>query len=239
MSKPAGFFITGTDTEIGKTLVAGALIQKFREQGINALGFKPVAAGTYQDQQGNILNEDIETLRIAANLGCDQEILSPYVFEMPIAPHLAAKKLGTRLDLSIMLDAFEKVSSQTNCIIVEGAGGFLIPLNEKENLSDLVQQLKLPVIMVVGMRLGCINHALLTYEAMTSRQLKVAGWVANSLSSEMAFLQENIKTLQTRIQAPFLGSIPPLPIELQKSDQSPYSIEALQFAAQHLSLPNC
>ncbi|NQW70662.1 MAG: dethiobiotin synthase [Betaproteobacteria bacterium] len=239
MSKPVGFFITGTDTEIGKTLVAGALIQKFREQGINALGFKPVAAGTYQDQQGNILNEDIETLRIAANLGCDQEILSPYVFEMPIAPHLAAKKLGTRLDLSIMLDAFEKVSSQTNCIIVEGAGGFLIPLNEKENLSDLVQQLKLPVIMVVGMRLGCINHALLTYEAMTSRQLKVAGWVANSLSSEMAFLQENIKTLQTRIQAPFLGSIPPLPIELQKSDQSPYSIEALQFAAQHLSLPNC
>ena len=239
MSKPVGFFITGTDTEIGKTLVAGALIQKFREQGINALGFKPVAAGTYQDQQGNILNEDIETLRIAANLGCDQEILSPYVFEMPIAPHLAAKKLGTRLDLSIMLDAFEKVSSQTNCIIVEGAGGFLIPLNEKENLSDLVQQLKLPVIMVVGMRLGCINHALLTYEAMTSRQLKVAGWVANSLSSEMAFLQENIKTLQTRIQAPFLGSIPPLPIELQKSDQSPHSIEALQFAAQHLSLPNC
>ena len=238
MSKPAGFFITGTDTEIGKTLVAGAFIQKFREQGINALGFKPVAAGTYQDQQGNILNEDVETLRIAANLGPDQKIPAPYVFEMPIAPHLAAEKLGIRLDLSIMLDAFEKVSSQTNCIIVEGAGGFLIPLNETENLSDLVQQLKLPVIMVVGMRLGCINHALLTYEAMTSRQLKVAGWVANSLSSEMPFLQENIKTLQTKIQAPFLGSIPPLPIDLQKSDHSPYSIEALQFAAQHLSLPN-
>lgn len=238
MSKSGGFFITGTDTEIGKTLVAGALIQKFREQGINALGFKPVAAGTYQDQQGNILNEDVETLRIAANLGHDQKIPSPYVFEIPIAPHLAAEKLGIRLNLSIMLDAFEKVSSQTNCIIVEGAGGFLIPLNETENLSDLVQKLKLPVIMVVGMRLGCINHALLTYEAMTSRQLKVAGWVANSLSSEMPFLQENIKTLQTKIQAPFLGSIPPLPIDLQKSDHSPYSIEALQFAAQHLSLPN-
>jgi dethiobiotin synthetase len=238
MSKPAGFFITGTDTEIGKTLVAGALIQKFREQGIDALGFKPVAAGTYQDHQGNILNEDIETLRIAANLEPDKNITSPYVFEMPIAPHLAAEKLGKRLDLDTMLDAYKKVGSQTNCIIVEGAGGFLIPLNETENLSDLVQQLKLPVIMVVGMRLGCINHALLTYEAILSRQIKIAGWVANSLSSEMPFLQENIKTLQTKIQAPFLGSIPPLPIDLQKLNQGPYSIEALQFAAQHLSLPN-
>jgi dethiobiotin synthetase len=137
-----------------------------------------------------------------------------------------------------MLDTYEKVSSQTNCIIVEGAGGFLIPLNETENLSDLVQQLKLPVIMVVGMRLGCINHALLTYEAILSRQITIAGWVANSLSSEMPFLQENIKVLQTKIQAPFLGSIPPLPIDLQKLNQGPYSIKALQFAAQHLSLPN-
>ena len=238
MSKPAGFFITGTDTEIGKTLVAGALILKLRDQGINALGFKPVAAGTYQDLQGNILNEDIETLRIAANLEPDQNITSPYVFEMPIAPHLAAEKLGKRLDLDTMLDTYEKVSSQTNCIIVEGAGGFLIPLNETENLSDLVQKLKLPVIMVVGMRLGCINHALLTYEAILSRQITIAGWVANSLSSEMPFLQENIKTLQTKIQASFLGSIPPLPIDLQKPKQGPYSIEALQFAAQHLSLPN-
>jgi dethiobiotin synthetase len=157
---------------------------------------------------------------------------------MPIAPHLAAEKLGKRLDLDTMLDAYKKVGSQTNCIIVEGAGGFLIPLNETENLSDLVQQLKLPVIMVVGMRLGCINHALLTYEAILSRQITIAGWVANSLSSEMPFLQENIKTLQTKIQASFLGSIPPLPIDLQKPNQGPYSIEALQFAAQHLSLPN-
>ena len=237
MSKSAGFFITGTDTEIGKTLVAGALIQKFREQGIDALGFKPVAAGTYHGYQGNILNEDIETLRIAANLEPDQKIPSPYFFEMPIAPHLAAEKLGKRIDLDTILDAYEKVSSQTNCIIVEGAGGFLIPLNDAEDLGDLVQKLKLPVIMVVGMRLGCINHALLTYEAMLSRQLKVAGCVANSLSSEMPFLQENIKTLQSKIHAPFLGSIPPLPKDLQKPDQSPYSIEALQFAAQHLGLP--
>lgn len=238
MSKTEGFFITGTDTEIGKTLVAGALIQKFREHGMNALGFKPVAAGTYQDSQGKILNEDIETLRIAANLEPGQVMPSPYVFDMPIAPHIAAEKLGKRLQISTILESYKEVSLQTNLIIIEGAGGLLIPLNAEENLGDLAQQLGLPVIMVVGMRLGCINHALLTYEALTSRKLIVAGWVANCLASEMPFLQENIKTLQTKIQASFLGSIPPLPIDLQKPKQGPYSIEALRFAAQHLSLPN-
>jgi dethiobiotin synthetase len=237
MSKTEGFFITGTDTEIGKTLVAGALIQKFREHGMNALGFKPVAAGTYQDSKGKVLNEDIETLRIAANLEPGQVMPSPYVFDMPIAPHIAAEKLGKRLQISTILESYKEVSRQTNLIIIEGAGGLLIPLNAEENLGDLAQQLGLPVIMVVGMRLGCINHALLTYEALTSRKLIVAGWVANCLASEMPFLQENIKTLQSKIQAPLLGSIPPLPKHLQKPNHSPYSIEALQFAAQHLSLP--
>ncbi len=237
MSKTEGFFVTGTDTEIGKTLVAGALIYKFREHGMNALGFKPVAAGTYQDSEGKVLNEDIETLRIAANIEPSQMMSSPYVFDMPIAPHIAAEKLGKRLQISTILESYKEVSRQTNLIIIEGAGGLLIPLNEEENLGDLAQQLGLPVIMVVGMRLGCINHALLTYEALTSRKLIVAGWVANCLASEMPFLQENIKTLQSKIHAPLLGSIPPLPKRLQKPNHSPYSIEALQFAAQHLSLP--
>jgi dethiobiotin synthetase len=151
---------------------------------------------------------------------------------------LQPKNLGKSLNISTILESYKEVIRQTNLIIIEGAGGLLIPLNAAENLGDLAQKLELPVIIVVGMRLGCINHALLTYEAITSRKLIVAGWVANCLSSEMPFLQENIKTLQSKIDAPLLGSIPPLPKHLQKSNNSPYSIEALQFAAQHLSLPN-
>jgi dethiobiotin synthetase len=122
-------------------------------------------------------------------------------------------------------------------VVVEGAGGFLTPLNDHENLGDFVQQLDLPVIMVVGMKLGCINHALLTAEAIQSRKLPFAGWIANSLSTEMSFLDENIETLESRIQAPFLGHIPTLPRELLKSVDQPYSIEALDFAAQHIRLP--
>ena len=237
MNLTNGFFITGTDTEVGKTLVSGAIILKMREQGINTLGFKPVAAGTYQDHDGKILNEDLETLRIASQLVPGQMVLCPYIFDAPIAPHIAAEKLGSTLDLKIMMSAYEQIHIQAEAVVVEGAGGFFVPINARENLSDLAQKLQLPIIMVVGMKLGCINHALLTEEALTSRQLKVAGWIANTLSSEMPSLKENIKYLQGKLKAPLLGVIPSLPEALQKRMNSPYSLEALQFAAQHLSLP--
>lgn len=237
MSLANGFFITGTDTEVGKTLVAGALIQKMRAQGIHALGFKPVVAGTYQDHDGKILNEDLETLRLASQLRPEELVLCPYVFEMPIAPHIASGKQGINLELKIMMDAYEQIRSQAEAVIVEGAGGFLVPINAAENLSGLAQKLDLPIIMVIGMRLGCINHALLTEEAISSRQLKIAGWVANTLSSEMSFLEENVKYLQSNLKSPLLGVIPTLPEALQKQMNAPYSLEALQFAAQHLSLP--
>jgi len=237
MNLTNGFFITGTDTEVGKTLVSGAIILKMREQGINTLGYKPVAAGTYQDHDGKILNEDLETLRLASQLEPDQLVLCPYVFEMPIAPHIASEKLGINLDLQIMMNAYEQIRNQAEAVVVEGAGGFLVPINATENLGDLALKLDLPIIMVVGMRLGCINHALLTEEVIRSRQLKVAGWIANTLSSEMPSLKENIKYLQGKLKAPLLGVIPSLPEALQKRMNSPYSLEALQFAAQHLSLP--
>lgn len=237
MSLANGFFITGTDTEVGKTLVAGALIQKMRAQGIHALGFKPVVAGTYQDHDGKILNEDLETLRLASQLRPEELVLCPYVFEMPIAPHIASGKQGINLELKIMTDAYDQIRTQAEAVIVEGAGGFLVPINTAENLSGLAQKLDLPIIMVIGMRLGCINHALLTEEAISSRQLKIAGWVANTLSSEMPFLEENVKYLQSNLKSPLLGVIPTLPEALQKQMNAPYSLEALQFAAQHLSLP--
>ena len=236
MIEMTGFFVAGTDTEVGKTLVSGALILKLREQGKKAVGFKPVVAGTYQDDSGHTLNEDLETLRIASQLAPGQLNLSPYVLDMPVAPHLAAAMIGIALDTNIIMQALGDIQKHSDCIVVEGAGGFLVPLNDDKDLGDLAQQMDLPIILVVGMKLGCINHALLTQEAIKARGLKIAGWVANSLANEMPLLQENVATLQAKINAPFLGLIPSLPNALQKSHNSPYSIEALDFAAQHIQI---
>ena len=238
MSKSAGFFVTGTDTEVGKTLVSSALIVKLHEQKISAIGFKPVVAGTYKDKNDITLNEDLETLRIASNLSLGDLSLCPYVLDQPAAPHLVAAQQGLKLEMSIMHNAFQDIQKHADCIVVEGAGGLLIPLNQDEDLGWFAKKIDLPIILVVGMKLGCLNHALLTYEAIKARNLRIAGWVANSLAEEMPFLQENLQTLQARLDASFLGLIPSLPKELQKATDSPYSIEALHFAAKHIQLPN-
>jgi dethiobiotin synthetase len=237
VAENSGFFITGTDTEVGKTLVSGALILKLREQGKHPIGFKPVVAGTYLGPNGETLNEDLETLRIASNLTQGQLDLCPYVLSIPAAPHLAAKAQDIHLELDILMHAYHNIQEQGDCIVVEGAGGFLIPLNEHKDLGDFAQGIDLPIILVIGMKLGCINHALLTIEALKSRKLKIAGWVANTLAPEMHLLTENIESLQSKIDAPFLGLIPQLPSALKKPDNAPYSIEALEFAAQHIQLP--
>lgn len=238
MSRLDGFFVVGTDTEVGKTLVSGALIVKLRAQGKKVSGFKPVAAGTYQDKAGALLNEDLEALRIASNLKPGQMNLCPYVLDIPAAPHLVAKSVGLQLELETIMQAFSKVQSEADLVIVEGAGGFLIPLNDQQDLGDVAKKIDFPIVLVVGMKLGCLNHALLTYEAIKARNLNIAGWVANTLSTEMPLLKKNIETLKARMQIPFWGSIPTLPKHLQKASDSPYSIEALEFAAQHIQLPN-
>jgi dethiobiotin synthetase len=231
------FFVTGTDTEVGKTLVSGALIVKLRDQGINAIGFKPVVAGTFKNSNGQVLNEDLETLRLASKLSPGDLTLCPYVLDAPAAPHLVAAKDNLRLEMQTIMQALHVVQKQCDYVVVEGAGGLLTPINDQEDLGDFAQQLGFPVILVVGMKLGCINHALLTLEAIQSRKLTIAGWIANSPLIEMPFLNENIQTLQSRIHAPFLGHIPTLPKDLQKLQNQPYSIEALNFAAQHIRLP--
>ena len=236
MKKSIGFFITATDTEVGKTLVAGAFILKLKEAGVNAIGFKPVVAGTFQDSNGVIRNEDLDTLRMASELSEGQENICPYVLDRPAAPHLVAESIGMELKSDLILTAFKKLAEKYDCVVVEGAGGLLVPLNETETLGDIAQAMNLPVILVVGMKLGCINHALLTYEAMQTRRISVAGWIANTLSEDMSFLQENISTLQARIDAPLLGVIPNLPKNLEKQANSAYSIDALRFAAQHIRL---
>ncbi|TXT24960.1 MAG: dethiobiotin synthetase [Gallionellaceae bacterium] len=197
------YFITGTDTGVGKTLVCCALLHIFAAQGKRVAGFKPVAAGCDEDEH----NDDAMALRAASSMQLAYGQVNPYCFRHAIAPHLAARHSGVRIELSRILASYRELAGQADEVIVEGAGGFLVPLNDKQTGADLAQQLGLPVILVVGMRLGCLNHALLTAAAIAASGLKLAGWVANAPDAEMSALQENIAALRERLPAPLLGVI--------------------------------
>ena len=235
-SNNRGFFITGTDTEVGKTLIASALILKMKSLIPNqtVMGFKPVVAGTSQSPDNLTVNEDLESLKLASGYPGNASDLCPYLLPTPAAPHLVAKSMGLTLELSTMLSAYEGMSAKADWIVVEGAGGFLVPINEKQDLGDLAQSLQIPVILVVGLRLGCINHALLSVAAIAERGLTLAGWVANTIDADMPYLHENIDTLRARIPAPLLGIVKPLPAECRHQTNHAYSLAAMQFAADAL-----
>ncbi|MBI1175510.1 MAG: dethiobiotin synthase [Sideroxydans sp.] len=198
------FFVTGTDTGVGKTLVSCALLHAFAAQGKAVAGFKPVAAGC--DEDGH--NEDAQALRAASSMPLTYGQVNPYCFERAVAPHIAARYAGVRIELSRILTSYRELAGQADEVVVEGAGGFRVPLNEKQDSMDLAQRLNLPVIVVVGMRLGCLNHALLTVRAVAECGLECAGWVANVVDPDMPVLQENIDALLPRIGAPLLGVVP-------------------------------
>lgn len=197
------YFVTGTDTGVGKTLVCCALMHAFKARGKRVAGFKPVAAGCDDDEH----NSDAKALRAASSMQLTYGQVNPYCFYPAIAPHIAAQRSGVRIEFSRILESYKELAGQADVVIVEGAGGFLIPLNEKQNSADLTQELGLPVILVVGMRLGCLNHALLSAAAIAVRGLRLAGWVANVLDARMPVLQENIAALRERLAAPLLGVI--------------------------------
>ena len=197
------YFVTGTDTGVGKTLVSCALLHAFAARGKSVVGMKPIAAGCDEG-----LNEDVRQLRAASNVQASLGQINPYSFARPVAPHLAARFIGVRISIGRILDSYAELNAQTDVVIVEGAGGFLVPLNDEQDSADLVQRMNIPVVLVVGMRLGCLNHALLTVEAINSRGLALAGWVANVVDADMAMLDENIATLKQRIAAPLLGIVP-------------------------------
>lgn len=198
------FFVTGTDTGVGKTLISCALLHGFARQGLSVVGMKPVAAGC--DDGG--MNEDVRALLAASNVLASRGQINPYSFERAVAPHLAAKFVGVRISLERILQSYSELESQADVVVVEGAGGFRVPLNEGQDSADLARQLKLPIILVVGMRLGCLNHALLTADAITRCGLKLAGWVANCVDGEMSMLNENLEALTERIKGPLLGVVP-------------------------------
>jgi dethiobiotin synthetase len=198
-------FITGTDTDIGKTHVAVALLRGLVSAGFRAAGMKPVAAGF---AKGEEVNPDVAALRAAANVDAPIGDVNPYLFADPVAPHLAAEATGVAIRLPVIVGAFERLRARVDGLVVEGAGGALVPLDNAHDMLDIAAALKLPVLLVVGMRLGCLNHALLTALAVQRRGLALAGWIANELPPGMPLLGDNIKTLTSR-----LGTAPIVVIE--------------------------
>lgn len=204
----AGVFVTGTDTEVGKTLVSCALLMHLRETHERVIGMKPVAAGTFKTPDGSQDNEDAVALREAGTVRVPREWGNPYCLPLPMSPHLAARAAGQRIDVPTLADRYRQLAERADAVVVEGAGGFLVPLNERDTIADLAQALALPVLLVVGLRLGCLNHALLTQEAIAARGLKLVGWVANRIDPGMAGLEDNIATLCERLQAPLWADVP-------------------------------
>ena len=202
------YFIAGTDTDAGKTMVACALLAKARGQGLTTAAVKPVAAGCIDTKDG-LRNDDAEQLLAQCTLPLYYEQVNPVAFMEPIAPHIAAQHQGQRMQVGRLAGFTSGVLMQgANLTLVEGAGGWRVPVNERETLADLAIALSIPVVLVVGMRLGCINHTLLTVEAITRDGLELAGWVANCIDPQMDELDANVTTLQHRIQAPMLGLVP-------------------------------
>lgn len=200
------YFITATDTDAGKTYIASALVRHFAQQGLKSVGMKPIAAGC-EWVDGVLQNSDVLQLRQASNVDAPLSLINPYAFQPPIAPHIAALQVGVEIALDKIQQAFVQLSQLADVVIVEGAGGFLVPLNDTQTMADLAASLNIPVILVVGMRLGCINHALLSVQAIQARGLTLAGWVANQIDPNMAMLAENIQTLKQRISAPCLAKV--------------------------------
>jgi dethiobiotin synthetase len=202
-------FVAGTDTEIGKTFVSAALLHGFARAGWRAAAMKPIASGAIE-RDGVLHNEDADQLDAAANVALPNDIRTPFMMREPIAPHIAAAREGITLDIGRIVDAHRHAMTKADIVVVEGVGGFRVPLDDTHDTADLALALNLPVVLVVGVRLGCISHALLTVEAISSRGLKLAGWVANRVDPNMLYPDENIATLRQRIDAPLIGVIPHL-----------------------------
>ncbi len=203
------FFITGTDTGVGKTRVSGALLRALHQQGHErVIGMKPVAAGT-ELIHGHWTNEDVVQLREASTVSVPALYDNPYLLQRATSPHIAALQEGISIDIEHIAACFHALRQQADAVVVEGAGGFIVPLSESigqaSTSADLAVLLHLPVILVVGLRLGCLNHALLTQEAILRRGLTLAGWVANRIDPSMVEQEANVYTLRHRLEAPLLA----------------------------------
>ena len=206
-----GYFITGTDTDCGKTEVSLALMWGLQANGLSVNAMKPVASGAESTPAG-LRNGDALRLQAQSSTGPESEyrLINPFAFEPPIAPHIAAAEAPSPIDLETIGQCAKRLSARADLLLVEGVGGWLVPLGERLMLSDLARSLDLPVILVVGMKLGCLNHALLSVESISTSGCRLVGWVANQIDPEMLEQERNLESLRSRIPAPLLGRIPHL-----------------------------
>jgi len=200
-----GYFITGTDTNAGKTWATIALMRYFKQQGKSVIGMKPVAAGCFV-QDGQLKNEDALLIQENATLKIDYDLINPYAYELPVSPHIAGRINPVKL--ATIAERFNTLKELADIVLVEGAGGWYAPLNDHEDISDLAKTLALPVILVVAIRLGCINHAKLTWQAIQHSGIPCAGWIAMCLDPDMLKPDENIQAIKTALNVPLLGVLP-------------------------------
>lgn len=223
------FFITGTDTEIGKTWFTCGLLRAAARHGLRAVGMKPIAAGGLENQDGGIDNEDVSQHILAGNVDAPLYYRNPYAFSLPVSPHIAAREAGVAIDFARLQGAHQALLKLADLVLVEGAGGWLAPVDEARTMQDLAVALDAPVILVVGIRLGCLNHATLTLRAIQSSGLRCAGWLANCLDPAMPALQDNIDFLRGHLDVSFLGALPYLADqEKAELNQAPILDQALQ-----------
>ncbi len=202
-----GYFITGTDTSVGKSWCSAALMVKLQQQGLTVAGMKPVASGCAETAEG-LRNDDALLLQAHSSIAIPYETINPFAYAPPIAPHIAAQQAGRSIQFDIIRDDFLRIAKQVDQVVVEGVGGWRVPLNENEAVADLAKALGLPVILVVGLRLGCISHAMLTAETIRNDGCELVGWIANTLENDMPEQTAVIETLAARLETPLLGVVP-------------------------------
>lgn len=200
---PQSYFVTGTDTGIGKTIVSCALLSAYSARGNAVIGMKPVVTGRVCGEWA-----DVKAIVAASSIAAPREWVNPYAFIPPISPHLAAKQAGMEIDIEIIRQAYCNLLKISDVVVVEGVGGIMAPLNDRNDVADMAYALDLPIILVVGMRLGCLNHALITEKVIQASGLKLAGWVANQIDPQMNSFDENLHTLKERLNCPLLGVLP-------------------------------
>ncbi|VAX12328.1 Dethiobiotin synthetase [hydrothermal vent metagenome] len=206
MKNQRGLFITGTDTEVGKTVVSVALLTMLKRQGLSTAAMKPVASGAVKTND-QFINDDALQLQQAASINASYAQVNPYVFPEAIAPHIAAAQAGLEIDFAIIKQAFQHLAENSDFILVEGVGGWLAPLNRQQTVADLALALELPVLLVVGLRLGCINHALLSARAIEQSGATLLGWIANKVQGDYPCVDDNIEAISQRLNVPLLATL--------------------------------
>ena len=214
-----GFFVTGTDTGVGKTTVTLDLMQAFQARGQVVTAMKPVASGCARTPSG-LISDDARRLQARSSIAVSYEQVNPYAFEPPIAPHLAADAVGVGIDIQVIEQALRRLATDADQVMVEGVGGWLVPISQRHTMADVAVALELPVIMVVGVTLGCINHALLTAGAVQTSGLRLAGWIANRIDPECQKPDAVIAALGGWLDAPLLADLRYQPGQVLRESQA-------------------